>query len=171
MVWNPGFKVCHQELALSKESRLHFDAWTPVTQAMWTGLSRSSFHSAQGKDPVDFLEVRKLSMSSAYDTNPATIRLRAMVAVGFFGVRRCAESLKFSIDDVESQDKLDFHLLVKCQKNDQEGIGMRWVIAAVYSLGLTSPAVLLSKWIDCRDKLKKSYLKDEALFRIVAGSP
>ena len=156
-------------------SRYHeaciFDEWTPVMQALWTGLSRSAIHSSQGKDPIDLPEVMSFLTDSALDTSLATIRLRAMVAVGFFGVRRCAEILKFTIDDVKYQANNDFHLLVKCQKNDQEGIGMHCVIPAVESLCINSPSRLLAKWIECRNNFTKSMSNEEPLFCTVAGTP
>ena len=68
-------------------SRYHeaciFDEWTPVMQALWTGLSRSAIHSSQGTDPIDFPEVMSFVTDTGLDPNPASIRLRAMVAVGF----------------------------------------------------------------------------------------
>ena len=148
-----------------------FDEWTPVMQALWTGLSRSAIHASSGKEPIDFPQVMAFLKESSVDPSPALIRLRAMVAVGFFGVRRCAEILKFTIDDVKFQANHDFHLMVKCQKNDQEGIGMHCVIPAVESLCINSPSKLLEKWIECRSNFTKSTSKEEPLFCTVTGTP
>ena len=147
-----------------------FDRWTPIMQALWTGLSRSARHAAKGKDPIEFKAVMDYFSLSLNDPNPATIRLRAMVAVGFFGVRRCAEILNFIMADVALVENQDYHLLVRCQKNDQEGIGMQCVIPCVSSLGPNSPAAVLAKWIACRAAFTKSTKNSEALFCTVAGA-
>ena len=147
-----------------------FSDWTPRMQAMWTGLSRSSAHASKGKDPIEFSEVMAFFSSTANDESHATIRFRAMVAVGFFGVRRCAEILNFSIADVSIQSNGDFSLLVKCQKNDQEGIGMMCVIPTIRALGKNSPASLLEAWLSCRTAYKKSESDKEPLFCTVTGA-
>jgi hypothetical protein len=91
-----------------------FEKWTPMMQALWTGLSRSAKHSVHGKDPIEFEAVMEYFSLTSDDENPATIRLRAMVAVGFFGVRRCAEILSFIMADVARCRNDDYHLLVRC---------------------------------------------------------
>jgi hypothetical protein len=147
-----------------------FDKWTPIMQALWTGLSRSAKHSVRGKDPIEFKLVMNYFSITSDDVNPATIRLRAMVSVGFFGVRRCAEILNFTMADVKLGENSDYHLLVRCQKNDQEGIGMHCVIPSVESLGSKSPSAVLAKWISCRGNFAKSIEHSEPLFCTVAGT-
>ena len=147
-----------------------FDHWTPVMQALWTGLSRSAKHSTQGKEPIEFPVVMAHLSDTAKDENPATLRFRAMAVVGFFGVRRCAEVLAFTISDVSNASNGDFHLLVKCQKNDQAGIGMHCVIPAVDSLGPNSPARVLGKWLALRPAVARTDGADEPLFCTVAGA-
>ena len=148
-----------------------FNNWTPLMQALWTGMSRSSVHTAKGKEPIEFAEVMQFFTSTPYEDAPAIIRLRAMVAVGFFGVRRCAEILSFKFSDAVTKENKDYHLLVRCQKNDQEGIGMHCVIPSIESLGQNSPSVILDNWIKCRSEFAKSSSKDEPLFCTIAGTP
>ena len=147
-----------------------FESWTAVMRALWTGISRSAFHSSQGKGPIAFDTVMHFLSNSSNDPNPAIILLRAMVVVGFFGVRRCAEILKFFKSDVAISDLGDFHLKARCQKNDQEGIGMQCVIPSVTSLGDNSPATVLHKWIRCRSYFIKNVNTEEPLFCTVAGT-
>ena len=147
-----------------------FESWTAVMRALWTGLSRSASHASQGKEPISLDKVIEFLSKSSDDPNPATIRLRAMVVVGFFGVRRCAEILKFAKSDVTISNMGDYHLKVRCQKNDQEGIGMHCVIPSVASLGDSSPTTVLSKWLDCRADFINNDNIDEPLFCTVAGT-
>jgi hypothetical protein len=78
--------------------------------------------------------------------------------------------LSFIMADVTLCENKDYHLLVRCQKNDQEGIGMHCVIPSVASLGSKSPSTVLSKWISCRVKFAKSIDPSEPLFCTVAGA-
>ena len=89
------------------------------------------------------------SMSFAWDRKSVPLVLWGETFL--FSVCLC------TIDDVKFQASHDFHLMVQCQKNDQEGIGMHCVIPAVESFCINSPSKLLEKWIELGIELYKLY--------------
>tara|TARA_B100000780_G_C21093677_1_gene440898 strand:+ start:153 stop:1682 length:1530 start_codon:yes stop_codon:yes gene_type:complete len=146
------------------------DVWTPQMSAMWAGLSRMASHEQNGKDPIDFAALMSYLGDSEADPNPATQRFRAMAVVGFFGVRRCAEILQFRRRDATWVINGDIHLYVRCQKNDQAGIGMVCVIPSIPALGSNSPALILDKWMQIREDFMKTKNPDEPLFLTITGT-
>ena len=147
------------------------DEWSPKMAALWAGLSKTAKHDGKGKDPIDFGDVVRFLCRTSTDTEPAMQRNRAMIAVSFFGVRRSAETRNFVMADVKQVPNHDFHLNVRCQKNDQEGLGMICVIPDIRALGQNSPARILQKWLETRAAFQKSDNDGEPLFVTVTGRP
>ena len=116
--------------------------------------------------PTMMSVLEKLSQTN---TRSST-RMSAMMVVGFFGVRRCAEILAFVIGDVSGAETTGFSLTVKCQKNDQEGIGMTCVIPDIPALEGLSPARLFQKWLLTRGRFSRSPNAGEHLFCNVTGA-
>ena len=118
-------------------------SWTPKMAALWKGLSRLASHEVSGKDPIDFPEVIKFLRESSSNHSATMLRNRAIVVVCFFGVRRSAEARGFKMADVDSSDPRGIRLKVRCQKNDQEGLGMVCIIPEIQVLGNNSPKRIL----------------------------
>ena len=80
-------------------------------------------------------------------------RNAAMVAVAYFGVRRGAEVVAFTMADVHSADDSCVQLHVRCQKSDPRGIGQVCVLPNVPALGHASPHLVVRAWLDRRQQL------------------
>ena len=132
-------------------------------------LSRSTCHETCGKDPIDFPEVAKFLFDTGEDPTPSIQRNRAMTVVSFFGVRRSAETRNFEVRDVSTKQD-DFVLKVRCQKNDQEGLGSICIIPNIRSFGKNSPACILAEWLSVRRAFQRSDAESEPLFITTTGS-
>ena len=100
-----------------------FDNWTSSMTAFWNGLAKQCSHDTQGKEPIQMEAITQYLELDATSENVATTRNAAMVAVAFFGLRRAAEVLALAMDDIIGNDCKCLSLRVKCQKNDQLGLG------------------------------------------------
>ena len=145
-------------------------AWTPKMAAMWKGLSRLTSHEVNGKEPIDFPEVIYFLRGSSNNASITMLRNRAIVVVCFFGVRRSAEVRSFTMSDVDSQDPRGIRLKVRCQKNDQEGLGMICIIPDIQVLGINSPKRILLAWIEARGSVAKAPDTSQLLFITTTGN-
>ena len=147
-----------------------FDNWNPLMRAFWTGLSRQCSHSSCGKEPIMFpAMVNVLEKLSQTNTRSST-RMAARVVVGCFGVGRCAKTLAFIINDVSGVVSTGFSLKVRCQRNDQEGIGMTCIIPDIPALGCVPQTLLLQNWLQARMRFAKSSNAEEPLLCNVTGN-
>ena len=146
--------------------------WTPRMGVFWSGIKRSSVHSTAEKVPLMFsdvfeacqrgqkgLECLKQAVGGP-DLPPGGVGLGPMlphamslrgavsVALAFFGVRRASEIAALREKDVrlDLNDGL-LYLDVRCQKNDQFGVGQVAKVVALPSWGRACPLQLTSGWL------------------------
>ena len=92
------------------------DAWTPQMRAFWSGLSKSCVHTGPGKQPIDFDALVHYLDSTSSTSSDVMLRNRAMIIVGFFGIRRGAEVVGFKLADVNTERPEFTELSIRCQK-------------------------------------------------------
>ena len=92
-----------------------------------------------------------------------------MVVSAFFGVRRGAEVVQMTLDDIITQSDSFWELRVKCQKNDPNGLGQLCVIPHIRALGALSPVRVLQEWIERRTHIGKTCTLSAFLFVTITG--
>ena len=144
-----------------------FDSWTPRLRGFWKGLHNKRTHSGPGKEPVDFDKMLDYCQGDHTGVqHVVNIRNKVMAIVGYFGVRRGAEVVSFTMGDVISTDASGVQLRVRCQKNDPAGIGQVCTIPAIAAMGLSSPPMLFLEWLRVRRDLAPA---SEFLFVTTTG--
>ena len=138
--------------------------------ALWTGLSKLASYESKGKEPIAFEAVCNYLHKTSKDPSPSTIRNRAMIITSFFGVRRSAEVRAFVMDDVVKSPSGNWQLKVRCQKNDQIGLGMVCTIPKMDVLGTNSPTRVWEEWLNIRPQFAKSTDGDQPVFVTTTGS-
>ena len=155
-------KVRTLKAALDKyHARLGVDSplslWPSRFKAFWRGLAKDCVHSNVGKQPVPFDALMDYLQREVHEhAKEVAIRNAAAVVVGYFGVRRGAEIVNFEVTDIlEANDTL-VRLLVRCQKNDQLGLGQVRVLPDIRALGAASPPRVLRRWLEIRPSLAQA---------------
>ena len=152
-----------------RQQKCIFDAWTPTMVALWNGLARHSSHGTRGKGPISFGAVTEYLERDRSSATAAAVRNTAMVAVAFFGLRRSAEVIAMKIKDVVEDDANGINLVVRCQKNDQRGLGQICFIPHILAMQANSPAMVLREWMVLRSTLIASEDVDLPLFITTTG--
>ena len=147
-----------------------FDNWSPRLRAFWAGLAKLCVHTGPGKEPVLFEAiVSYLQTHVSSSSTDVACRNAAMVVVAFFGVRRGAEVVAFTLADVRRTSDECVQLQVRCQKNDPRGIGQVCVLPSIPALGHTSPHLVLQAWLDRRLKLSVQFDMSQHIFVTLTG--
>ena len=147
-----------------------FDSWTPRLRAFWKGLAKQCSHSSTGKEPVSFAAITDYFTSTCKAPIPdVKLRNMAMVAVGFFGVRRGAEIVDLKLTDILEAQPAVVQFRVRCPKNDPLGLGQTCVIPDVAALGEASPSKIVHAWLQRRHALQSSNTSSEYLFVTTTG--
>ena len=76
-----------------------------------------------------------------------------MIIAGYFGVRRGAEVVAFTVEGVLFADTSGIQLRVRCQTNDPAGMGQVCTIPAIAAMGSSSPPTLFLEWLRVRHDL------------------
>ncbi len=143
-------RAWHEERGLEA---LFDAAWTPRAALLWRGLKkRADLSLSKTKVAMSLADLQDFAKARLAARTPAGLRDAAAASVCFFGVRRCAEMRAFVVTDV-SRSETHFELLVRKQKNDPFGQGMRCVLPRLPALGPQCPCDLLQRWLDCRARL------------------
>ena len=101
-----------------------FDSWTPRLRVFWRGLHNKCTHSGPGKQPVDFDQLLDYCQNDRSCANyTVNIRNKVMIITGYFGVRRGAEVVALTVEDVLSADTSGIQLRVRCQKMTVQALG------------------------------------------------
>ena len=153
-----------------RDQRCIFDAWAPRLRAFWKGLARQCTHSNIGKEPVSFSAIADYFATNCKSPIPdVKLRNMAMVAVGFFGVRRGAEIVDLHLADILEAQSTVVQFRVRCQKNDPLGLGQTCVIPDVAALGEASPSKIVFAWIQRRQVLQATNVSAKHLFITTTG--
>jgi len=94
-----------------------FDAWTGKMGAFWTWLSEDFVHVLSGKIPIGLKDITQYLEKASRELDSAlVVRNASMVSVAYYGVRRGAEVVAFTLADVVLLDNGSVRFKVKCQK-------------------------------------------------------
>ena len=144
-------------------------AWSERAYHFWAGLKRRADHSrSRAKRPLALGELLQLQKRRLAACTPAGLRDAAAAAVCFFCVRRSAEMLAFDRSDVIYSSHC-LGLLVRRQKNDPCGVGMKCWLPRLPSLGHLCPASLLQLWCDEWDHWWQPAIGNGPLFSVTGG--
>ena len=152
-----------------RQQKCIFDAWAPTMVALWNGLARHSSYSTRGKDPISFDAITEDLERDRSGASAAAVRNTAMVAVAFFGLRRSTEVIAMKLKDVVEDDANGINLAVRCQKNDQRGLGQICFIPHILAMKANSPAMVLREWMALRRTLVASEDIEGPLFITTTG--
>ena len=147
-----------------ERSLLHkFDAaWTDMALHFWRGLKKRADHTrSKAKRPVDQRKLIEFQRCRIETGKPAGARDAAAAAFCFYGVRRASEMFALNRSDIVIRHD-HVEVLIRKQKNDPCGVGMRCWIPRLPALGLCCPwwalKVWCAEWDSCWAKLGTGHL-------------
>ena len=132
-----------------------FTSPTPAFSKFWTGLKNSCSHATKEKIVVSFHLVISacIAAHNASKSHPlsqedySTIRRAAMMAIGFFGIRRNAEVINLTKGCIRTTANFTI-IHVPSSKNDKLSLGHNAIIPKLQRFQSGCPVTAINRWAD-----------------------